>query len=55
MAKSLAVKILSWRQMMLPLTPLNGVRSRLSSRPRYLRVLYFPHRHQWIMECSCRV
>ncbi|MQL96315.1 hypothetical protein Taro_028987 [Colocasia esculenta] len=32
-----------------------GVRSRLSSRPRHLRVLYFPHRHLWIMECSCRV
>ncbi|MQM11482.1 hypothetical protein Taro_044391 [Colocasia esculenta] len=31
-----------------------GVRSRLSSRPPHLRVLYFPHRHQWIMECSCR-
>ncbi|MQM17444.1 hypothetical protein Taro_050415 [Colocasia esculenta] len=31
-----------------------GVRSRLSSRPRHLGVLYFPHHRQWIMECSCR-
>ncbi|MQL74482.1 hypothetical protein Taro_006824 [Colocasia esculenta] len=32
-----------------------GMRSRLSSRPQHLRALYFPHHHQWIMECSCRV
>ncbi|MQL90963.1 hypothetical protein Taro_023568 [Colocasia esculenta] len=26
-----------------------------SSRPWHLRVLYFPHRHLWIMEYSCKV
>ncbi|MQM05079.1 hypothetical protein Taro_037886 [Colocasia esculenta] len=31
------------------------VRSRRSSRPRHRRVLYFPHRRLWIMECSCKV
>ncbi|MQM21638.1 hypothetical protein Taro_054684 [Colocasia esculenta] len=31
-----------------------GVRSRRSSRPRHHRVLYFPHRRLWIMECSCK-
>ncbi|MQL85069.1 hypothetical protein Taro_017584 [Colocasia esculenta] len=31
-----------------------GVRSRRSSRPQHHRVLYFPHRHMWIMECSCK-
>ncbi|MQM22162.1 hypothetical protein Taro_055210 [Colocasia esculenta] len=31
------------------------VRSRRSSRPRHHRVLYFPHRRLWIMECSCMV
>ncbi|MQL75995.1 hypothetical protein Taro_008375, partial [Colocasia esculenta] len=30
------------------------VRSRVSSRPQHPRVLCFLHRHQWIMECSCR-
>ncbi|MQM06886.1 hypothetical protein Taro_039717, partial [Colocasia esculenta] len=32
-----------------------GVRSRQSSRPRHHRVMYFPHRRLWIMECSCKV
>ncbi|MQM20723.1 hypothetical protein Taro_053751, partial [Colocasia esculenta] len=31
-----------------------GVRSRRSSRPWHHRVLYFPHRRLWIMECSCK-
>ncbi|MQM23387.1 hypothetical protein Taro_056451, partial [Colocasia esculenta] len=31
------------------------VRSRRSSRPRHLRVLYFPHHRLWIMEYSCKV
>ncbi|MQL69047.1 hypothetical protein Taro_001370, partial [Colocasia esculenta] len=26
-----------------------------SSRPRHHRVLYFPRRRMWIMECSCKV
>ncbi|MQM21688.1 hypothetical protein Taro_054732 [Colocasia esculenta] len=30
------------------------VRSGRSSRPRHLRVLYFPHRCLWIMENSCK-
>ncbi|MQL80886.1 hypothetical protein Taro_013332 [Colocasia esculenta] len=30
------------------------VRSGRSSRPRHRRVLYFPHRRLWIMECSCK-
>ncbi|MQL83750.1 hypothetical protein Taro_016255 [Colocasia esculenta] len=30
------------------------VRSGWSSRPRHRRVLYFPHRRLWIMECSCK-
>ncbi|MQM10649.1 hypothetical protein Taro_043546 [Colocasia esculenta] len=31
------------------------VRSGRSSRPRHLRVLYFPHCRLWIMEYSCKV
>ncbi|MQM01686.1 hypothetical protein Taro_034444 [Colocasia esculenta] len=31
-----------------------GVRNRRSSRPWHHRVLYFPHRRLWIMECSCK-
>ncbi|MQL76423.1 hypothetical protein Taro_008818 [Colocasia esculenta] len=31
------------------------VMSRRSSRPRHRKVLYFPHRHLWIMEYSCKV
>ncbi|MQL78170.1 hypothetical protein Taro_010599 [Colocasia esculenta] len=31
------------------------VRSGWSSRPQHRRVLYFPHRRLWIMECSCKV
>ncbi|MQM23517.1 hypothetical protein Taro_056582 [Colocasia esculenta] len=31
-----------------------GVRIRVSSRPQHPRVLCFPHRHQYTMECSCR-
>ncbi|MQM22277.1 hypothetical protein Taro_055327 [Colocasia esculenta] len=26
-----------------------------SSMPRHRKVLYFPHRHLWIMEYSCKV
>ncbi|MQL89835.1 hypothetical protein Taro_022416 [Colocasia esculenta] len=31
-----------------------GVRIRVSSSPQHPRVLCFFHRHQWIMECSCK-
>ncbi|MQM06127.1 hypothetical protein Taro_038947 [Colocasia esculenta] len=31
------------------------VTSGWSSRPRHRKVLYFPHRHLWIMEYSCKV
>ncbi|MQM12125.1 hypothetical protein Taro_045039, partial [Colocasia esculenta] len=30
------------------------MRIRRSNRPRHCRVLYFPHRRRWIMECSCK-
>ncbi|MQL76076.1 hypothetical protein Taro_008462 [Colocasia esculenta] len=30
------------------------VRSEWSSRPQHRRVLYFPHRRLWILECSCK-
>ncbi|MQM15262.1 hypothetical protein Taro_048204, partial [Colocasia esculenta] len=30
------------------------IRSERRSRPRHHRVLYFPHRRLWIMECSCK-
>ncbi|MQL80970.1 hypothetical protein Taro_013429, partial [Colocasia esculenta] len=36
-----------------PVRTSRDVRSGLSSRPRHHRVLYFPHRRRWIMECSC--
>ncbi|MQM09709.1 hypothetical protein Taro_042587 [Colocasia esculenta] len=31
------------------------MRSGRSSRPRHLRVLYFPRRRLWIMKYSCKV
>ncbi|MQM12775.1 hypothetical protein Taro_045694 [Colocasia esculenta] len=31
------------------------VTSGRSSRPRHRKVLYFPHRHLWTMEYSCKV
>ncbi|MQM10650.1 hypothetical protein Taro_043547, partial [Colocasia esculenta] len=31
------------------------MRSRRSNKPWHHRVLYFPHRRLWIMECSCKV
>ncbi|MQM12012.1 hypothetical protein Taro_044925 [Colocasia esculenta] len=33
----------------------HDVTSGRSSRPRHFKVLYFPHRHLWIMEYSCKV
>ncbi|MQL67896.1 hypothetical protein Taro_000156 [Colocasia esculenta] len=38
-----------------PVRTSRDVRSERSSRPRHLRVLYFPHRHLWIMEYSCKI
>ncbi|MQL90290.1 hypothetical protein Taro_022878, partial [Colocasia esculenta] len=38
-----------------PVRTSRDVRSRRSSSPRHCRVLYFPHRRLWIMECSCKV
>ncbi|MQM19032.1 hypothetical protein Taro_052032, partial [Colocasia esculenta] len=38
-----------------PVRTSRDVRSGRSSRPRHRRVLYFPHRRLWIMECSCKV
>ncbi|MQM12017.1 hypothetical protein Taro_044930 [Colocasia esculenta] len=38
-----------------PVRTSRDVRSGRSSRPRLHRVLYFPHRRLWIMECSCKV
>ncbi|MQM00014.1 hypothetical protein Taro_032745 [Colocasia esculenta] len=37
-----------------PVRTSRDVRSGRSSRPRHRRVLYFPHRRLWIMECSCK-
>ncbi|MQM14131.1 hypothetical protein Taro_047061 [Colocasia esculenta] len=37
-----------------PVRMSRDVRSGRSSRPRHRRVLYFPHRRLWIMECSCK-
>ncbi|MQM21237.1 hypothetical protein Taro_054273 [Colocasia esculenta] len=37
-----------------PVRTSRDVRSRRSSRPQHRRVLYFPHRRLWIMECSCK-
>ncbi|MQL74063.1 hypothetical protein Taro_006413 [Colocasia esculenta] len=37
-----------------PVRKSRDVRSGRSSRPRHHRVLYFPHRRLWIMECSCK-
>ncbi|MQM00767.1 hypothetical protein Taro_033509, partial [Colocasia esculenta] len=36
-----------------PVRTSRDVRSGRSSRPQHRRVLYFPHRRLWIMECSC--
>ncbi|MQL93743.1 hypothetical protein Taro_026398 [Colocasia esculenta] len=38
-----------------PVRTSRDVGSGRSSRPRHRRVLYFPHRRLWIMECSCKV
>ncbi|MQM11894.1 hypothetical protein Taro_044811 [Colocasia esculenta] len=38
-----------------PVRTSRDVRSGRSSRPQRLRVLYFPHRHLWIMKYSCKV
>ncbi|MQL99734.1 hypothetical protein Taro_032465 [Colocasia esculenta] len=37
-----------------PVRTSRDVRSGRSSRPRHRRVLYFPHRRLWIMECLCK-
>ncbi|MQL84906.1 hypothetical protein Taro_017413, partial [Colocasia esculenta] len=37
-----------------PVRTSRDVRSGRSSRPQHRRVLYFPHRRPWIMECSCK-
>ncbi|MQL68504.1 hypothetical protein Taro_000782 [Colocasia esculenta] len=38
-----------------PVRTSRDVTSGRSSRPRHLQVLYFPHRHLWTMEYSCKV
>ncbi|MQL88768.1 hypothetical protein Taro_021337 [Colocasia esculenta] len=38
-----------------PVRTSRNVTSGRSSRPRQRKVLYFPHRHLWIMEYSCKV
>ncbi|MQL72502.1 hypothetical protein Taro_004847 [Colocasia esculenta] len=38
-----------------PVRTSRDVTSGRSSRPRHRQVLYFPHRHLWIMEYSCEV
>ncbi|MQL67780.1 hypothetical protein Taro_000057 [Colocasia esculenta] len=38
-----------------PVRTSRDVTSGRSSRPRHCKVLYFPHRHLWIMEYSCKV
>ncbi|MQL93281.1 hypothetical protein Taro_025926 [Colocasia esculenta] len=38
-----------------PVRMSRDVTSRRSSRPRHRQVLYFPHRHLWTMEYSCKV
>ncbi|MQL85295.1 hypothetical protein Taro_017811 [Colocasia esculenta] len=38
-----------------PVRTSRDVTSGRSSRPRHRKVLYFPHRHLWIMEYSCKV
>ncbi|MQM13682.1 hypothetical protein Taro_046608, partial [Colocasia esculenta] len=37
-----------------PVRTSRDVTSGRSSRPRHRKVLYFPHRHLWIMEYSCK-
>ncbi|MQM04312.1 hypothetical protein Taro_037105 [Colocasia esculenta] len=37
-----------------PVMTSRDVRSGRSSRPLHRRLLYFPHRRLWIMECSCK-
>ncbi|MQM21230.1 hypothetical protein Taro_054266 [Colocasia esculenta] len=38
-----------------PVRSSRDVTSGRSSRPRHRQVLYFPHRHLWTMEYSCKV
>ncbi|MQL83919.1 hypothetical protein Taro_016416 [Colocasia esculenta] len=38
-----------------PVRTSRDVTSGRSSRPRHRKVLYFPHRHLWTMEYSCKV
>ncbi|MQL85433.1 hypothetical protein Taro_017958 [Colocasia esculenta] len=38
-----------------PVRTSRDVTSGRSSRPRHRKVLYFPHRHLWIMEYSCKM
>ncbi|MQL82705.1 hypothetical protein Taro_015175, partial [Colocasia esculenta] len=38
-----------------PVRTSRDVRSGRSSRPQHRRVLCFPHRRLWIMQCSCKV
>ncbi|MQM16053.1 hypothetical protein Taro_049006 [Colocasia esculenta] len=38
-----------------PVRTSRDVTSGRSSRPRHRQVLYFPHRHLWTMEYSCKV
>ncbi|MQL96593.1 hypothetical protein Taro_029266 [Colocasia esculenta] len=38
-----------------PVRTSRDVTSGRSSRPRYRQVLYFPHRHLWTTEYSCKV